>query len=397
MSPSLPPPLRIALFSEVFLPSVDGVVNTVCRLVRHLDRRGHRVLIFAPQGAPRRFANAPVIGLPAWPLPVYPDYHLVVPPGLDRLSPYLEAFRPDIVHVASPVWMGDLALTWANRRGVPAVAVYHTDIPGFAQRYGFGWLTEPIWWLTRRVYGKAQRNLAPTEVVRAELTARGIANVHIWGRGVDADLFAPQRRSAAMRERLSAGHPDAPLLLYTGRLAVEKRIEWLRPVLDALPQARLAIVGDGPDRPRLEKIFADAPVVFMGYLFGDELAAAYASADCFVFPSANETFGNVVLEAMAAGLPVVGVAAGGVRQLVQHGATGWLADADDPEAFVAYVRRLVEEPAVAHEMGALGREAAEQRNWDAVGDELLAHYAALIARRPASAVTGRRAATIAAH
>lgn len=204
---------------------------------------------------------------------------------------------------------------------------------------------------------------------------------------MDTTQFHPARRSAEWRARLTGGHPDAPLLLYVGRLAVEKRIEWLLPVLDALPQVRLAIVGDGPLRPALEAQFAgtrrDASrTVFTGYLRGDDLAAAYAAADLFPFPSANETFGNVVLEAMASGVPVIAPRAGGPVDLITQGVNGFLCAPDDQREWLTHIRQCVEEPTMTQRMGQRARGFAESRSWKAVFNGLLRDYAKLL--RPKS-------------
>jgi glycosyltransferase involved in cell wall biosynthesis len=210
------------------------------------------------------------------------------------------------------------------------------------------------------------------------LQAQGYNHLALWTRGVDVTRFSPERHSVDWRVRLSGGEVNKPLLLYVGRLSTEKRVEWLAPVLEALPQARLAIVGDGPARPLLEETFAGLPVVFTGYLSGDELAAAYASADLFVFPGANETLGNVVLEAMASGLPVVAPQAGGIQDLVQNGKTGFLVDPESRDSMIAAVAALVANPTFAAEMGAAGRQAACARRWDHVFDGLIDSYATVI-------------------
>jgi glycosyltransferase involved in cell wall biosynthesis len=204
----------------------------------------------------------------------------------------------------------------------------------------------------------------------------------VWTRGVDTVQFHPARSTQAWRDRLTGGHPDAPLLLYVGRLAAEKRITWLRPVLDSFPEVRLALVGDGPQRPELEALFADTPTVFTGYLSGDDLADAYAASDLFVFPAANETFGNVVLEAMASGLPVVAAQAGGPLDTVRHEQNGLFFDPSSQRSLIDAVGSLLACPDDVQRLGRGARCTAEARSWDQVFEDLMADYSSVLGYDP---------------
>jgi glycosyltransferase involved in cell wall biosynthesis len=227
------------------------------------------------------------------------------------------------------------------------------------------------------VHNQADLTLCPSKFTQAQLQRQGFQRVKLWGRGVDTLRFNPRHRSEHWRRRLTGGYPQAPLLLYVGRLAVEKRVEWLRAVLQALPQARLAIVGDGPQRHQLEEIFSGTNTVFTGYLRGQDLAQAYASADVFVFPSANETLGNVILEAMASGLPIIAPSSGGQVDHVVDGWNGHLFDPNSPAHLSALAQRLVADPRHAHRLGMAARIYAESHGWQAVFDGLLNDYASL--------------------
>lgn len=381
--------MRIAIVAESFLPKVDGIVNTLCRLLEYLDRQGHEALVLAPSGAPSRFAGHRVIGLPALPMPFYPELRVALPTPA-ALKALLD-FQPDLVHLANPMLNSLVAGALARARGLPVVASYHTDVPGFARRWGLGPLVPLVWAGMRLTHRDAQINLCPSRATAAELSQHGFGSIAIWGRGVDARRFHPERRSEAWRIRLSDGQPERPLLLYVGRLSPEKRVDWIAPLLEARPEIRLAIVGDGPARGELERRFDGLPAHFCGYLRGDDLAAAYASADFFVFPGANETLGNVVLEAMASGLPVVAPAAGGVLEHVRSGETGLLFEADDIHGLVASAIRLLDAPQQVEELAAGARRHAESCTWDAVMEDLLGHYAALTPPPPRPA-TGRRRA-----
>jgi glycosyltransferase involved in cell wall biosynthesis len=368
--------MRIAILTETFLPKIDGITNTLCYLLDYLAQQDHECLLLAPEGGPDWYAKTRVIGLRALPFLMYPELKLA-PPGTN-VSAHLAEFHPDLVHVVNPVSLGVAGLLQARRLGLPVVASYQTDIPGFAARWGFGVLSEPLWSYLRWIHNQANLTLCPSRITQLELAARGFERLAIWSRGVDKQRFHPQRRSEEWRQRLSGGDTQAPLLLFVGRLAREKRIDWLRMVLDKLPGTHLAIVGDGPVRPELEHLFAGAPVTFTGYLGGLDLAHAYASADAFVFPSANETFGNVVLEAMASGLPVIAARSGGPLDFVQHGETGLLFEPEDQRALVSAVRRVLSDHALAHQLGAAARAHAESRSWAAQFEGLLHAYQAVI-------------------
>lgn len=368
--------MRIALVTETFLPKVDGIVNTLCRLLDHLEARGHQSLLFAPEGGPAQVASTPVLSYEGHAFPLYPELKLV-PPLVDLTEP-LDRFRPDVIHVLNPVSLSISALRYANTRGVPVVASYHTDVPGFAERWGLGMFSPFLWGYFRWLHNQADLNLCPSGVTQRELVAQGFRRVKVWSRGVDTTLFHPRRRTDGWRERLTGGAPDAPLLLYVGRVSMEKRIDWLRPVLDAVPGARLAIVGDGPHRPALEAMFAGTPTVFTGFLSGHELACAYAAADVFVFPAANETLGNVVLEAMASGLPVVAARSGGPLENVVHNETGLFFDPEDPADLLHAVRALTMDLPRARALGAAGRVRVRDRSWASVLDGLLDDYESLI-------------------
>jgi len=374
--------LRIAFFTETFLPKVDGIVNTLCHLLDHLAELGHASLLFAPWGAPRQYARTDIIAWRGISFPFYPEAQ-IVPPLVNPRSP-LAKFKPDLVHLVNPVSMGLAGLRAARRLGLPVVASYQTDLPGFARRWGANLVAEPLNRYLRWLHNQCDLNLTPSRFTQANLQADGYHRVQVWTRGVDTVHYRPARRATEWRQRLSGGQPDAPLLLYVGRLAPEKRIEWLRPVLAALPQARLAIVGDGPSRPALEQLFAGTPTTFTGYLRGDDLANAYASADVFVFPAANETLGNVVLEAMASGLPVVAPRSGGLVDHVTDGVNGLLFEPEVKIGLVSAVCKLMSDPAYACTLGHAGRRYAETRTWADTLDGLLQTYSRVIAR------TGRR-------
>jgi glycosyltransferase involved in cell wall biosynthesis len=388
-------PRRVALFTETFLPRVDGIVNTLCWTLRGLVEAGCEPLVVAPCGNTALLPGMPgvrVIGASSLPFPPYPEVRLaLMGPGIGQ---QLDRFQPDVVHLVGPVVNGVGGLVYAERRGIPVLASFHTNLARYAHHYRLGWLEAWVWRALRTVHNRCALTLCPSHAALRDLRQRGFERLRYWSRGVDTRQFAPERASPAWRRQ--AGVPDgATLLLYVGRLAREKRVADLAPVLarlvgrrSAKPSAgaervHLAVVGDGPARAELEQELAGLPVTFTGYLRGDALATAYASADLFVFPSDTEAFGNVVLEAMASGLPVVAAAAGGLEDLVEHDATGRLYAPGDQADFEAGIRHYLEDPAARRRHGRAGRVAALARTWSRQQRLLLAHYAAVANTTPA--------------
>lgn len=372
--------MRIAIFTETFLPKWDGIANTLCYLLKHLAQRGHASLMFAPEGAPSEFADTRIIGLPSYAFPFYRDLKLV--PPVFNVAAELAEFEPDIVHLVNLASLGLVGMRHARDLGVPVVASYHTDLPAYARLYGMRLLEDPIWAYFRLLHNQADLNLCPSHFTKLQLESHEFERVEVWGRGVDTELFHPRQTDPAWRHRLTGGHPERSLMLYVGRLATEKRIDWMRPILDLVPDVALAVVGDGPLREELEETFAGTQTVFTGYLKGGDLAHAYASADLFTFPSPSETFGNVVLEAMASGLPVVAAGAGGPVDHVFHGQNGFLSDPEDSRDFAALVWRCFSDADLLQKMGRAARTYAETQTWEHILDGLLDQYAALIRRGP---------------
>lgn len=368
--------MRVAIVTEAFLPVINGVTNSVVQVVQHLVRGGHQVLVIAPGAGPDSYQGAAVVRLPALDLPVVDSVPVGVPTR--KIVTALRDFRPDVVHLASPVIVGARGLWAARRLGVPTVAVYQTDIAGFAASYGLGFAAGTAWRWTRLVHSGADRTLAPSSSAAAALAAHGIPRVHRWARGVDTAHFRPSRRDEQLRAQLA---PHGELLVgFVGRLAPEKKVLRLS-ALQGAPGVALVVVGDGPDRRQLAKRLPRA--VFLGFKTGDELARAYASLDVFVHTGPFETFCQTVQEALASGLPVIAPDAGGPRDLVAPGRTGFLlpetgkADADKTfgAALRGAVRALADDPRLRTRYGIAARHSVLRRTWPALCDELLGHYA----------------------
>jgi phosphatidylinositol alpha 1,6-mannosyltransferase len=372
--------LRVAVVTESFLPQVNGVTNSVCRVLEHLDRRGHDALLIAPSGGlahpgPSSYAGYRVLRAPSAPLPLYPEFRVAMP--WTRLASVLREYRPDVVHLADPTVLGAQAARIAARLGVPSVAVYQTDLAGFAARYGLTTAERAAWRWRVRVHALAGRTLAPSRSAEAALCAQGVQRVHRWVRGVDAVRFDPAHRSDALRARLA---PDGEVIVgYVGRLAAEKRVHQLEHLTD-IPGVRVVVVGDGPLRSSLERRLPRAQ--FLGFLGGTELSTAYASLDMFVHTGADETFCQAAQEAKASGVPVVAPAAGGLLDLVEPGRTGLLYRPDDTAGLRAAVATLADDAAMRTRMGLAARRSVAGRDWESVGDELIEHYAATCGRTP---------------
>ncbi|MGG6238603.1 glycosyltransferase family 4 protein [Nodosilinea sp. AN01ver1] len=371
--------MRIALFTETFLPKVDGIVTRLKHTVDHLQRQGNQVLVFSPEGGLTEYRGAKINGVSGFPLPLYPELKLALP--RPSIGEALEDFQPDLVHVVNPAVLGLAGIYYSKTLDLPLVASYHTHLPKYLEHYGLGMLEGLMWELIKAMHNQAQINLVTSTAMQAELSEHGVENIEVWQRGVDTELFRPELASAEMRDRLSEGHPEAPLLLYIGRLSAEKEIDRIKPVLEAIPGARLALVGDGPYRAELEAHFEGTFTNFVGYLAGEDLASAYASADAFVFPSRTETLGLVLLEAMAAGCPVVAANSGGIPDIVTDGVNGFLFDPTDEEGAIIATRRLIEARAEREMMRRNAVAEAEQWGWAAATRQLQQFYRQVLAQR----------------
>jgi len=365
--------MRVALFTETFLPKVDGIVTRLRHTIDHLQRNGDQVLVIAPDGGLTEYKEAKVYGVTGFPLPLYPELKMALP--RPAIGYALEKFQPDIIHVVNPAVLGLSGIFYSKTLNIPLIASYHTHLPQYLQHYGLGMLEGLLWELLKGAHNQAKLNLCTSTAMMEELTAHGIERVDLWQRGVDTETFHPDLATPQMRSLLSQNHPESPLLLYVGRLSVEKEIERIKPILQAIPDARLALVGDGPHRQALEKYFAGTNTYFVGYLMGQELGAAFASADAFIFPSRTETLGLVLLEAMAAGCPVVAARSGGIPDIVTDGVNGYLFEptADIQGAVTATVRLLQQqqERAIIRQNA---RREAERWGWAAATQQLQSYY-----------------------
>ncbi|MGC9441303.1 glycosyltransferase family 4 protein [Streptomyces sp. WG5] len=371
--------MRVVIVTESFPPDVNGVAHCALQTARHLVDRGHDCVVVAPAtapgGEPDTSAPCPLVRVPSLPLPGYPQVRVALPSR--RVAAAIAEHRADLVHLASPFVLGVRGMAAATRLGVPAVAVYQTDLAGYARTY-MGTGEAAAWRRIRSVHAAADLTLAPSSAALGDLRAHGVPRAALWPRGVDTARFRPGRRDESLRRELA---PDGELIVgYVGRLAPEKQVELLSGVC-GLDGVRVVVVGDGPSRSGLERALPGA--AFLGRRTGDELARVFASLDVFAHTGPFETFCQTVQEAMASGVPVVAPAAGGPLDLVTHGHTGVLVPPGDAAAVRDAVWSLAADPALRAAYGAAGRAAVEGRTWAAVGDRLIGHYSDVLASRKA--------------
>lgn len=364
--------MKIAIVTETFLPSVDGVVTRLRHAVERFTDQGHEVMVIAPDLGVTEHHGARVVGIRPVTLPFYKHRRFTLPtPTVDGI---IRGFHPDVVHAAQPILLASSGAYAAHRQRIPLVASYHTHIPRYLDLYkAYRWGKRPVWWQIKRNHALADVNLATSESMKQELSEQGIHNLHVVRRGVDTETFHPRFASDAMRERLTQGHPEKKLLVFVGRLAAEKEIHRLRPMMDRRDDVALAIVGDGPFRRELEEMFAGTSTVFPGFMEGEELASAFASSDAFVFPSVTETLGLVILEGMASGLPVVAARSGPTMEQVTDGENGLLFDSGDEASLDRALERLADTD-LRSRIRTAARAEAEKFSWENASDDLLRYY-----------------------
>ncbi|NNE71073.1 MAG: glycosyltransferase family 1 protein [Rhodothermales bacterium] len=367
---------RIALFTGAYNHIADGVSLTLNRLVRHLEGEGATVQVFAPTiDEPALDHAGELVPVRSIAMPGRPEYRISLTISRAQFR-NLEAFNPDLVHLATPDIPGDQALRWARKRGLPVVGSYHTHFSSYLSFYKLGWAEGIIWRRLKRFYGRCLHTYVPSQSMADVLKDHGITQgVRLWKRGVELERFDPAHRDLAWRRSLGFADNDVVVSLVS-RLVVEKGLDVFARTVQLLQErgirVKCLVVGEGPARAMLETELPDA--VFLGHQSGEDLSRAYASSDIFVFPSYTETFGNVTLEAMASGLPAVCADATGSRSLVISGRTGFLAPPHNAESFAAHVERLVTDDTLRSRMSEAAREEAGAYAWPRVLGSIVDYY-----------------------
>ena len=355
---------------------MNGVVNSVRHVVDHLIDNGHEALIIAPRPGLGRYRGVRIVRVRSVAVPMYKSFPMGLP---DRqVEEALVEFRPDVVHLASPIALGWVGLRAARKLGIPTVAVYQTDIPGFLRQYKLPGEAACSRWVAR-IHNRSTRTLVPSSSAYAQLAALGVPDLHVWGRGVDLDLFGPRHRYlplhdswARVRTTPGADRTGQVVVGYVGRLAAEKQVRRLTE-LAGVPGTRLVVIGDGPEMKWLRRKLPDAK--FTGQLTGADLATAFASLDVFVHTGENETFCQTIQEAQASGVPVVAPGKGGPLDLVQHEHTGLLYRPGYGDSLRDAVGRLAGDHTLRATLAENGLARVAGRGWADIVDELITeHY-----------------------
>lgn len=374
-------PRRIALFSGNYNYVMDGPVRALNTLVGFLEDQGIEVLVFAPTADKPAFPHkGTLVSVPSVALPGRSEYRVAM--GLPRsIRKKLEAFDPQLIHLAAPDLLGCGALKWAQKNRVPAVSSFHTRFDTYPRYYHLGWIEPMVTAFMRRFYHKCEQVYVPSECMRTILRAQDMADdIRIWTRGVDATLFSQTRRDKEWRHSIGVEDTDI-LITFVGRLVLEKGLDVFADTMDELRARgvpfKVLVVGEGPERDYFAKRLQSAH--FCGYLQGEDLARAYASSDIFFNTSITETFGNVTLEAMCSGVPAVCADASGSHSLVMNGETGYLVEPGNVIAFADRIEALIRDDTLRQAMAAASRQASEKYSWHAVLSDLLAQYEEAIA------------------
>ena len=377
--------MRVAVVTESFLPNVNGVTNSVLRVLEHLSNSADQALVIAPasENMPTEYAGHPVKAVPV--IPAQNFLPTGMPMGLPqkRIQHLLDGFSPDVLHLASPFALGSYANKMAKKLDIPSVSIYQTDLGGFAKQYGFGIAQNSLQKILYKIHSQTDRTLAPSTSACLDLHLAGVPEVYLWRRGVNTELFNPSKRSASLRDTWKKGDQSKLIVGFVGRLAQEKRVSDLK-VLQSNPNIQLVIVGDGPHRRKLEQQLPTA--IFLGFKSGEELAHIYASFDLFIHPGPNETFCQAVQEALASGIPSIVPRTGGPADLVAHGRTGYVIDIFD-EVQLNQTVNLHHERTDRKQMRIAARDSVSMHTWNRINNELKTHYLDVINQKKSAALS----------
>jgi glycosyltransferase involved in cell wall biosynthesis len=380
--------LRVALVTETYPPEINGVAMTIGQIVAALQERDHQVQLIRPRQGnepmPENGANLEQVLRPGIPIPNYSGLNIGLP-AKRLLSKLWTLRRPDVVHIATEGPLGWSALAAATKLRIPVLAGFHTNFHSYSSHYGFSWLKKPIYAYLRKFHNKARLTLVPTVKLRDELTLAGYRNVEVLARGVNNQLFNPVRRSQDMRRQWGVTETGFAAV-YVGRIAPEKNLGLLIRAFEAIerirPDARLILVGDGPELAQLRSAYPR--FVFCGPRTGEDLAQHYASSDAFLFPSTTETFGNVLIEAMASGLPVLGYDYAAAAEFVRHRENGLKVQFERDADFIGEAEWLAAHPEALTQLGQQARETALSISWEEIFQRLEGFYQRVVSEREAA-------------
>ncbi|MBM7584385.1 glycosyltransferase involved in cell wall biosynthesis [Bacillus pakistanensis] len=371
--------MRIAIFSDTYFPQVNGVARTLKKLSDHLNKRGIEHELFVPE-----IENSPnypnVHQFSSFPFIFYPECRTAIA-NPKTVEKRLRGFAPDLIHIATPLTMGLYGLHVSKKLGVPAVASYHTHFDRYLDYYKMSFISPVLWRYMKWFHAPVHKIFVPSLETKDHLIAHGFENVTVWSRGVDCQFFHPLKRTSSLKEKYHI--KEKYVFLYAGRIAPEKDLQTLVNTINQLSpetkkQIHWLIVGSGPGLSELKQKLQNENVTFTGYLKGNDLAEAYASSDVFFFPSPTETFGNVVLEAFASGIPAIVSNKGGVTSIVENNRSGVICESQNTEQFVAAVERVIGDHSFYLHLKSNARKYAEKQSWEEIMDHLLSDYMEVI-------------------
>ncbi|MFC7373293.1 glycosyltransferase family 4 protein [Fictibacillus iocasae] len=367
--------MKLALFTDTYEPQVNGVAKTLSRLTSFLQSQHVDVMLISPVLS-QDGHSMQTCALPSMPFFLYPECRIAVP-NKSALEKALHSFQPDLLHVATPFNTGWCGLHYGKKSGTPMVASYHTHFDKYLAYYRLDFFSPLLWKYMRWFHEPFQRIFVPSAETQSALSSHGFSNIHIWSRGVDCTQYSPSKHNASIREKYDI--EEKYLFMFAGRLAPEKDLDTLTEIITSLPpplqeEVHWIIVGDGPCFKEMKQRLRSSKATFTGYLSGEELASTYASSDLFVFPSSTETFGNVVLEAMASGTPALVADKGGVTGIVTHGETGMICESRNAQSFVESIQTVCAHKAFLEKMSTNARKYALSQSWSTILGGLLIQY-----------------------
>ncbi len=371
--------LKVLISYDIPYPRFDGVSNLLRNLHGYFARNNLDVLLVCPRDKhcfQNKYPEYKTVRISGIRLPGYRDCNFALPQfGLDGI---IDAFNPQLIHALAPFALGSSVIGFAKRKRIPIIGTFTTNIPEYVSYYKLGFLKPFAWKTFSIIHNNCDVNLAPSNSIKAEMEKHGVLRAAVWGRGVNAKSFNPAKRSEAFRALMTSGHTQRKVILYVGRLSQEKNIRQLFEATRREKNIHTVFVGDGPQRLNLERMFAGENVTFMGFLEGEKLYQAYASADIFVIPSLTEGFANVVLESFSSGVPVVGFRSNGVADLILESNAGLLANSQSSEDLRKAIFTLIEDPALHKELSLRARNYALSKSWKRCFDDLVTYYAKLV-------------------
>ncbi len=372
--------MKIAVFTDTFLPEINGVTKTLGKMKDHMDKGNIEYKFFVPGKEDTKTMYDNIISFTSFNFFLYPECKIAIPKYKD-VKKTLDDFKPDIIHIVTPFSIGLTGMKYAKDYNIPLVASYHTDFPKYLRFYNLDILESTIWKFFRWFHSHCYMNFCPSRDTRNDMIKHGIENVELWGRGIERDKFSPNKRSEELRGKYC--DDEEKMLLYVGRVAPEKELDILIKSAEILNQKglkyKLVVVGDGPAKEELEKRNIEN-IIFAGYKTGEELLSYYASADIFTFPSSSETYGNVILEAMASGLAVVTPYAGGIKENLKDMYNGLAMKPGDPQDMADKIEILINNEELRKTIIKNGLEYIKTKSWDSIYKGLFNKYELVIAQ-----------------